>query len=384
MINEAGLSEAVRQLQPSLIRKLADGAMGRRGVIPLWFGEPDVVTPDFIREAAKNAIDAGQTFYQPNAGIPSLRAALVTYMNTLYRTSFETENVVVTASGMSALAVAMQSIIAHGDRVVLICPAWPNLAAVPQILGTDVTRVPLRAADGQWTLDFGALFAACTPGTKALIINSPNNPTGWMLSDDEQRVILEFCRARGIWLIADEVYNRIVYDAPFAPTFADKVVEDDRYIIVNSFSKAWAMTGWRLGWLTVPKRLKSTLEMLAEFNFSSVFAPTQIAGICALENGEAFIKDAQARYKAARDAVIDQFAAFPRVFSRSHMPHSTLSSPSRGLMTATHLPSAPYRKRGLDWRRVSRLARKVKAICACVMRQRRNCCTMPLIALARC
>ncbi len=314
MINHPQLSSAVQQLQPSLIRKLADHAMGREGVIPLWFGEPDVVTPEFIRQAAKDAIDAGQTFYQANAGIPPLRRALARYMNDLYATTFDIDNVIVTVSGMAALAVAAQCVVEPGDRVVIPCPVWPNLPSVPQILGAEVVRVPLRPADGQWTLDLDELFSACAPGTKALLINSPNNPTGWMLSDEQQRIILEFCRARGIWLMADEVYNRIVYDRAFAPTFADKVTDDDQYLIVNSFSKSWAMTGWRLGWITAPKRLKTTLEMLVEFNFSCVFAPVQAAGISALEHGEKFLKESLDRYQASLEMITAQLAASPRVF----------------------------------------------------------------------
>ena len=307
-------SAHVRAIQPSLIRKLANQALGREGVIPLWFGEPDVVTPDFIREAAKKAIDAGHTFYQPNLGIHPLRQAIVTYMNGLYNTHFELDNVIVTGSGMAALAVAAQCALAAGDEVVMVTPVWPNLPAVPQILGARVIRVALKPVDGVWSLDLDELFDACTDKTKVLFINSPNNPTGWMLTDEEQTAIVEFCRERGLWLIADEVYNRIVYDRAKAPTFADKVTDDDRYLIVNSFSKTWAMTGWRLGWITAPRSLKTTLEMLVEFNFSCIFAPTQMAGIAAIEGGEPFITESLARYRAARDMLVARLRDFPRVF----------------------------------------------------------------------
>jgi aspartate/methionine/tyrosine aminotransferase len=235
-------------------------------------------------------------------------------MNTLYQTNFDADNIIVTSSGMAALAVAAQCTIAHGDRVVVVSPVWPNLPAVPQILGADVVRVSLKPVDNQWTLDLEALFAACTTGTKALLITSPNNPTGWMLTDEEQQQILDFCRKQGIWLMADEVYNRIVYDRHHAPTFADKVTEADQYMIVNSFSKAWAMTGWRLGWITAPKGLKIPLEALVEFNFSCIFAPTQLAGMAALEHGEDFISTSLTRYKASLEVVTQKFETFPRVF----------------------------------------------------------------------
>ena len=303
----------VQALQPSLIRKLANSAMGRTDVIPLWFGEPDKPTPQFIRQVAKDAIDEGQTFYQPNLGIIELRKALAEYMNGLYDTCFTVDNVGVTPSGMTALAVALQCIVADGDAVVVPSPVWPNLPSAAEILGAEIVRVPLRPREGVWSLDLEELFAACKPNTSALLINSPNNPTGWMLEDDEQQLILDFCRERDIWLIADEVYNRIVYDRACAPSFADKVTDDDKYLIVNSFSKSWAMTGWRLGWLTAPKSLIKTLEIVTEFNFSCIFAPTQIAGIAALQEGESFIRASIERYRAAVETVECAFAELPRV-----------------------------------------------------------------------
>jgi len=304
---------SVQALQPSLIRKLSNTAIGRTDVIPLWFGEPDKPTPQFIRQAAKDALDEGQTYYQPNLGIIELRQALATYMNGLYGTRLAADNVAVTPSGMTALAIALQCIVAEGDAVVIPSPVWPNLPAAAEILGAEIIRVPLRPRCGQWSLDLDELFAALKPNTSALLINSPNNPTGWMLSDAEQQLILDFCRERELWLIADEVYSRIVYDRDHAPSFLDKVTEDDKYLIVNSFSKSWAMTGWRLGWLTAPQSLISALEIVSEFNFSCIFAPVQIAGITALQGGEAFIRASAARYKAALDAVKCAFAELPRV-----------------------------------------------------------------------
>ncbi|HLV34908.1 MAG TPA: pyridoxal phosphate-dependent aminotransferase [Spirillospora sp.] len=305
---------SVQQLRPSLIRKLANTGIGLADVIPLWFGEPDQPTPEFIREAAKDALDEGNTYYQPNAGLPVLREAIRDYMNGLYDTHFRTDNIIVTASGMMGVMLAGQCVVSQGDTIVTHAPTWPNLPAVQQVLGAQVVRVPLRLRQNRWYLDLDELFDACSPNTRALLINSPANPTGWMLTDDEQRTILEFCRARGLWLIADEVYNRIIYDRPYAPTFADKISDDDRVLIVNSFSKTWAMTGWRLGWLTAPSRLLTTLEMLTEFSNSCVLAATQVAGVAALQGGEPYVKAALERYRAALDVLLDTFEALPRVF----------------------------------------------------------------------
>jgi aspartate/methionine/tyrosine aminotransferase len=304
---------SVGQLQPSLIRELANGALGRDDVLALWFGEPDVPTSQFIRDVAKVALDDGATFYQANAGHPQLRSALKDYMNGLYGTAFDVDNIIVTSSGMSAVALATQCIVAEGDHVVTHSPTWPNLPSTPQIMGADLTCVPLRPKDGYWHLDIEALLGACTSKTRALLINSPSNPTGWMLNDDEQEYILEFCRANDIWLIADEVYSRIVYDRDYAPSFADKITDDDKVLIVNSFSKTWAMTGWRLGWLTIPKSMLTTFEMLVEYNFACVFAPIQLAGVVAINEGEPFIKQSVARYQAALTYVTDQLDELPRV-----------------------------------------------------------------------
>ncbi len=304
---------SVQALQPSLIRKLSNIAIGRSDVIPLWFGEPDKPTPQFIREAAKDALDEGQTFYQPNLGIMPLREALADYISGLYGTSLDAGNIAVTPSGMTALAIALQCIVAEGDAVVIPSPVWPNLPAAAQILGAEIARVPIRPIRGQWRLDLDELFAACAPNTSALLINSPNNPTGWMLEDDEQQLILDFCRERDLWLISDEVYSRIVYDRAYAPSFIDKVGEDDKYLIVNSFSKSWAMTGWRLGWLTASKSLVNRLEIVTEFNYSCIFAPVQIAGVTALREGEAFVRASTARYAESLAAVERCFARLPRV-----------------------------------------------------------------------
>ena len=303
----------VHGLQPSLIRKVANTAIGRSDIIPLWFGEPDRPTPHFIRDAAKDAIDEGQTFYQPNLGIVELRQALATYTNNLYSTELSVDNFAVTPSGMTALSVALQCAVTEGDTLVIVSPVWPNLPSAAEILGARIKRVSIKPVANQWRLDLDELFAACDAETGAIMVNSPNNPTGWMLEDDDQQRILEFCRERNTWLIADEVYNRIVYDRLRAPSFIDKVTEDDKYLIINSFSKSWAMTGWRLGWITAPRSLLSSIEMVAEYNFSSIFAPTQIAGITALQEGEAFIRASIERYRAALDTLTETFAQLPRV-----------------------------------------------------------------------
>jgi aspartate aminotransferase len=313
----AGVTAALRPriagLPASKIREVADAGLGRADLIPLWFGEPDVPTPAFICEAASRALRAGDTFYQPNAGIPELRSTLADYMNRLYGTRLGPENVIVSASAMNALMLVMQALVDPDDVVVTTTPAWPNLPAVPQILSGQIRAVPLMPGNAGWRLDLDRLFDACDRRTRVIFLNSPNNPTGWMMSAEEQQAVLAFARARGLWIVSDEVYARIVYDGPAAPSFLAQAEPDDRVIVVNSFSKSWAMTGWRLGWITLPAALGPTFEMLTEYNIAGPAGFIQRAGAVAVREGEAFVRDTVARYGAARELVIDRLGSIPRV-----------------------------------------------------------------------
>ncbi|MGH6944030.1 MAG: pyridoxal phosphate-dependent aminotransferase [Geminicoccaceae bacterium] len=309
----SGLRVAVEALEASKIREVADAGIGRPDVIPLWFGEPDVPTPGFICDAAARALAAGDTFYQPNAGILPLREALASYMNRLYRTALVPDNVIVSASAMNALMLVMQALVDPGDVVVTTTPAWPNLPAVPKILSGAVRAVPLTPGDAGWRLDLDRLIDACDGRTKVIFLNSPNNPTGWMMTSEEQRLVLAFARRRGIWIVSDEVYARIVYDRPVAPSFLELAGPGDRVIVVNSFSKTWAMTGWRLGWITAPADLLSTFEKLTEFNIACPAGFIQRAGVVAVQDGEPFVAEIVERYRRARNLVTLRLASMPRV-----------------------------------------------------------------------
>jgi aspartate/methionine/tyrosine aminotransferase len=287
--------------------------MGRGDHIALWFGEPDTPTPEFICAAAARALAAGDTFYQPNAGILELRHTLAEYMNGLYGTRLAPDNVTVSASAMNALMLAMQALVDPGDVVVTTTPAWPNLPAVPQILSGEVRSVPLSPGNLGWRLDLDRLFDACDGRTRVIFLNSPNNPTGWMMSAEQQKEVLAFARRRGIWIVSDEVYARIVYDRRFAPSFLEHAEPDDRVIVVNSFSKTWSMTGWRLGWITAPASLGPSFEMLTEYNIAGPPGFVQRAGIVAVQDGEPFVAEIVARYRAARDLVLERVAAIPRL-----------------------------------------------------------------------
>jgi len=297
--------DAVRALRPSSIREVANAGMGRDDVLKFWFGEPDEVTPEFIRRAGAAAIERGETFYVQNLGLPELREALSAYLTKLHR-PLGAEHIAVTSSGMNALALVEQALIGHGDRVVVVTPLWPNLVEGPKILGADVHTVALRFTADGWQLDLDALLDALTPATRVLIVNSPNNPTGWTLSAEEQRAILERCRAHGTWIVADDAYERLYYREPgTAPSFLDLADPAERVISTNTFSKTWLMTGWRLGWIVAPPTLMHDLGKLIEYNTSCTPGFVQRAGTVAVTNGEEIVAHTRARFDAAQRFLVE-------------------------------------------------------------------------------
>ncbi len=302
----------VESLPGSLIREVAHAGAGLADVIPLWFGEPDTHTPAFIREAAKRALDEGDTFYTSNFGIAPLREAISRYQTGLGRRSAP-GRVCVTPSGVNAVHVVCQALLSPGDRVVLPTPHWPNLGGIPAVAGAAIETVSLRLQDGRWRMDLDQLLAALTPGTRMVILNAPANPTGWMLSADEQAVLLGHCRRLGIWILADDVYERLVFDRPAAPAFGEIAEPDDRVVSINSFSKTWAMTGWRLGWINAPEPLMPALGKLVEYSTSCAPAFIQRAAIAALEHGEPFVAESVNRMRARRDLACTLLGAIPGV-----------------------------------------------------------------------
>ena len=309
------MRQAIERLQGSLIREIANAGMGRADVLAFWFGESDEVTPDVIRRAAIESLERGETFYSQNLGLPELRDSLARYTSTLHP-QVDAGRVVVTSGGVNGLMLAAQALVDAGDEVVVVTPVWPNLVAQPAIMGATVRCVALRPVAGAWTLDMDVLLAAVTRGTKLLVINAPNNPTGWTLTRAEQQRILDHCRATGTWLLADEVYERLYFettDNGCAPSFADVASPDDRLIVAHSFSKSFLMTGWRLGWLVVPATLTDALGKLIEFNTSCASVFTQRAALAALAHREAITPAIVAHLKACRDTLVPLLAAIPGV-----------------------------------------------------------------------
>ncbi len=307
-----GPRPALDDIPGSLIREVAEAGHGIPGLIRLFFGEPDTLTPGFIRDAAKAALDAGETFYAPNPGIAPLREAIARYLTRNGRT-IGPERIAVTASGVNALMLVAQALLDPGDEVVIPMPAWPNMDGIARVMGARVTPLPLRIANGVWRVDMDELLAAVTPATRMLFLNSPGNPTGWTLGAGDQRVILDHCRRTGTWILSDDVYERLYFPAAAAPSFLSIATEQDRVVSTNSFSKSWSMTGWRLGWIVAPPALMDTLAKLNEFNMSSAPTFVQHAGVAAVDQGDAFIAETRARYRACRDLALGILGAVPGV-----------------------------------------------------------------------
>ena len=304
---------AIQTLPGSKIREVANVGLGRSDVLAFWFGESDEVTPEPIRRAAADSLLRGETFYSHNLGLPELRQAIARYASALHG-SLDADRVVVTSSGVTALMLAMQMLAGAGDEVVVVVPVWPNLPAQPAILGASVKRVSLRPRSGQWQLDMDELLASVTERTRVLLVNAPNNPTGWTLTRAEQQTLIAHCRRTGTWIVADEVYERIYFgDAACAPSFLDLATPDDRLVVAHSFSKSFLMTGWRLGWLVLPRGHLDAMGKLLEFNSSCAPVFVQRGALAALAIAHTLVPRIVGHLKGCRDRLVGGLHALPGV-----------------------------------------------------------------------
>jgi aspartate/methionine/tyrosine aminotransferase len=311
------IQPAMRAVAQSGIVEVFNYGRDRQGLIPLWVGEGDSPTPAFIGAAAKASIDRGETFYTHQRGIPELRAAIARYMTRVYGQApgggdFSPERFFVTIGGMHALDIACRLTVGPGEEALIPSPAWPNFAGAVALSGGRTVFVPLERGE-RWRLDPERLADAVTPAMRAIFLNSPANPTGFIATAQELEAVLALARRHDLWIIADEIYGRLVYRSERAPSFHDIMAPDDKILFVQTLSKNWAMTGWRVGWLEAPPALGPTIENLVQFTTSGVPVFTQRAAIAALEDGEEFLAGQIARMHAARDIVSQGLAATGRV-----------------------------------------------------------------------
>jgi aspartate/methionine/tyrosine aminotransferase len=323
---KAELAQSVLAVPHSRIREIADIAFRMEGVLSLYFGESNQPTPGYIKQAAVRALDAGFTFYTENAGLLSLREALAGYYRTMHRVSLDPRReIVITASGIQALNVAIRCVLDPGDEALILTPAWPNGASIVALSSARVVaiRQPLCAdRDKRYEIDWEALEAAVTPRTRLLLYTSPSNPLGWVATREDQDRLIAFCRAHALWLIADEVYERLWFDG-FSSGHADpgtpvpsilcKVGRDDAVIVIQSFSKSYCMTGWRVGWLVARADLAQKATHLNEFIVSHAPAFAQKAAETALADGEPEIAGMVERLRSNRDYCLGALRQMPRL-----------------------------------------------------------------------
>ena len=309
----SSLSSTVNDISETNIVEVARYGWGRLGLIPLWFGEGDVSTPAFISDACHESMIKGDTFYTDQNGITELREELIEYNKRTFDIRLNQDRVTVTNSGMMAITTVMQALLNPGDEVVVIGPVWPNIYSAISINRGIATHASITLQDNAWILDLKDVFAAISASTKAIFLNSPGNPTGWIMPEEDQKELLNFCREKGIWIVSDEVYHSLVFDRPVANSILKYASPNDKVISVNSFSKSWLMTGWRMGWIVHPVGLSETFAKLIQISTSGVPAFIQKAGIAALSKGDQVVSDLRDRCQIGRDIVFDYLEQWPRV-----------------------------------------------------------------------
>jgi aspartate/methionine/tyrosine aminotransferase len=285
----------------------------KKGIIPFWSGQGNLPTPELFSRSATESLLKGETFYTYQGGIPELRDALARYHTRHYGRAFDAENFLVTGGGMQAIQTAIQMIAGEDDEIIIPTPAWPNYAGPLRIQGSKPVEVPMTFNNGKWALDLDRLADAITTRTKAICLNSPSNPLGWTASQSDLIAIRDMCRKAGIWILADEVYGRFFYEGKRAPSFLDVCDTEEQLLLCNTFSKNWAMTGWRVGWLQSPKKLAATIERVIQYNTSGTAVFLQRGCVTALDHGESFIEAQVTKARANRDTVVRALQNFPQV-----------------------------------------------------------------------
>jgi len=308
-----GARAQIRTIPLENIASLAKDRFGDPDIIALWFGEGDLKAPAFVGEAMSRAIADGHVFYSHQNGIPELRQTIAGYLSGLGQRPIGPERITVTQSGMNGLMLALQLSCEAGDNIVVVDPVWPNAGGMARLLGAEVRQARMDFGQGGWTLDPDKVAAEMDERTRAVFFASPGNPTGAMVPMETQAALLDLCRARGAWLIADEVYNRLAFGLHSAPTIVDIADPEDRLIVINSFSKSWAMTGWRLGWMVHPPSIGATLAMIVQYTTSGATTFLQHAGVAAIREGEPFVAKVRAYCETGMAIACEALERLPRV-----------------------------------------------------------------------
>lgn len=306
----------------SRIRALADVAFGMEDVLSLQFGESTLPTPPYVIDAVNRAAQEGWTYYSPNQGLPSLRLAIANLIARLHAVEIDPAEIQVTSGGVQALNLAIKCVIDPGDEAIVLSPNWPNGSAMIEMFGARAVEVPMARAGQRFTPDFDAMQDALTPRTRLLLYASPSNPLGWTATVAEQRMLLDFARQHGLWLLTDEVYERIYYgdrgeagagSGQLAPSILKLCSREDAVIVVNSFSKTYCMTGWRLGWMVSQGDFVRKAAQLNEFIVSHAPTMIQRGGEAAIAHGEDDIAAMVEEFQERRDFCARMLQTVPGV-----------------------------------------------------------------------
>lgn len=316
------VASSLSAITPSRIRELANVAFTMEGVYRLQFGESTLPTPQYIKDAATRALNEGHTFYSENAGLPSLREAIAQKYAELHRVELDpASEIMITASGVQALNVGIRCTIDPGDEALILSPNWPNATEIVRMFGATPHEIPLvtttdATGTERLTVDFDALEAAVTERTRLLVYTSPSNPLGWVATVQEQQALLDFCRRHRLWLLADEVYERLYYGSDFedaAPSILRLCTRDDAVLVAQSFSKSYCMTGWRLGWIVGRADLVGKASQLNEFIVSHAATFVQRAGEVALRDGEDDLQRMVAQFQQQMHFCFDALSSVDRI-----------------------------------------------------------------------
>ncbi|MBI4473154.1 MAG: pyridoxal phosphate-dependent aminotransferase [Acidobacteria bacterium] len=277
----------------------------------LYYGESDMPTPEFICRAVYDAVRNGHTLYTPTAGHLELREAICRKFHELHGVEYRPSEVVCTVGAGMTIFLAIRATIGAGDNAIIISPAFSVFASTVTVFGGEVRGVPLTRDGKRFRLDIDRVKRAIDGRTRLLVVNSPSNPTGWVITHEEQEALWDLAVKHDFLIMSDEVYERIVFDGPVAPSFAKVATDREHLLVVNSFSKTYNMTGWRLGYAIGDERIIKLMTKVEEFIISSPPAMIQQAGIVALRDGEPYVQEIRDRYAQRRKIVMDRISQMP-------------------------------------------------------------------------
>ena len=316
MMFEEEINQTIRYIKPSGIRKFFDIAATRKGVISLGVGEPDFITPWHIREAAIHAIEKGRTFYTGNRGLLELRTGICNYYKRKFNVSYDpNENCIVTVGGSEAIDIVLRTLIKQGDEVILPTPAYVAYAAIIEMAGAKVVELELTEED-EFKLKPEALEKVITDKTKAIILNFPGNPTGGIMTREDYDKVVPIFKKHNLFIITDEIYAELTYEGKHV-SIAEYEEIKDRVIVINGFSKAYSMTGYRIGYILAHKDLINMIIKIHQYTIMCATTPCQYAAIEAVNNGDSDIEEMFISFKQRRNYIVKELN---RIGLKTHMP----------------------------------------------------------------